>query len=342
MSEMDSGMEGADGGPLAEAKQLAEQAVELLQQGKPGASANKLGRAAKLARESGDLAEHSRYLYSQALTLAQLPQERERAESLWRKSAAAANVAGRIDLEIKALMRIAPLYANEGDREGAIAQLTTLVERMQQHRDSAESAELVGVLRDRARLYLSRGIDEQNRIFLDRAHADLTAAATLARDIDMQRLALETRLELRALEAVRPDSDKPPETFASLRAEAEALGDSGVLGSLELEQAMAEMRSGAFEKAHAHADAARQAALATPDPVRYLIACMLIAEARENLEDRAGVIAILLTCKTSLERLLGKAAGQQVKLVLDSLQNRWGRDGVARALDEYRALARSS
>ena len=326
-----------DSGPLAEAQKLAEEAVALLQAGKPGASANKLGRAARLAHESGDFAEYARYLYSQALTLAQLPQERARAESLWRRSAAAANVAGRLDLEVKALSRIAPLYANEGDREGAIAQLTALVELMTKHDQTARSAELVGVMRDRARLYMSRGIDEQNRIFVDRARRDLRAAADLARAIDMNRLALETRLELRALEAVMPGQEQPPETFASLRAEAEALGDAAVLGSLEIEQSMAEMRAGAFERALAHAEAARRAALDTPDPVRYLIACMLIAEARENTGDRAGVIAILLTCKATLERLMGKAAGQQVKLVLDSLEHRWGRDGVAAALAEYRA-----
>lgn len=324
-------------GPLAEATKLAEEAFALLQKGKPGASANKLGRAARLAETSGDYGEYSRYLYSQALTLAQLPQERQRAESLWRKSAAAAQMAGRIDLEIKALQRIAPLYANDGDLEGAIAELTALIERMNQHEGSARSAELVGIMRDRARLYMTRGIDEQNRIFLDRAHADLEAAAALARSLDLNKLALETRLELRALEALRPDSDEPPETFASLRAEAEALGDSGILGSLELEQAMADMRAGEFARAHQHADAARQAALDTPDPVRYLIACMLIAEARENLDDRAGVIAILLTCKASLERLMGDTAGQQVRMVLDSLERRWGHDGVAAALAEYRA-----
>lgn len=327
---------------LAEAEQLARQALALMQQGKPGASANKLGRAARLAREAGDFAEHARYLYSQALMLAQMPQERARAEELWRKSAAAANVAGRIDLEVKALQRIPPLYLEVGDLEGALAHLTALVERMRKHDQTARSADLVGALRDRARLYIHLGTTgEGNRIFLRRAHADLTAAAQLARTLGMATLAFEARLELRSLEAAMPDREHAPETFASLRAEAEALGDSSILGGLAIEQAMAEMRSGLYERALEHADEARQAALDATDPVRYLIACLLMAEAREHLDDRAGVIAILLTCKTSLERLLGTPAGQQVKLVLDSLEHRWGRDGVAEALEAYRASMRT-
>jgi hypothetical protein len=52
------------------------------------------------------------------------------------------------------------------------------------------------------------------------------------------------------------------------------------------------------------------------------------------------VIAILLTCKASLERHFGKPMGEPVVRILDSLPQRWGVEPFQAALAEYRQRVR--
>ena len=325
---------------LAEAKGLAERAFALLQQGAAEDSAAALERATALAEQSGDGGEHAHYLYSHALVLSQLAAERERARTMWIRAADIARDAQRLDVQFKARQRLTQMRVEDGDLVGAIAEVTRVIEAMEALGEQGRQPGLAHALRDRARLHLRRGISEGDSAALESAHADFGRADELARALELAELSLALRLERRSLEALMPERAAAAGDFAALRAEAEALGSNEVIGALAIEEASAAMRAGEHEDGLGHAERARQAALEGNEPVRYLIACMLIAEAREKLGDRAGVIAILLTCKASLEQLLGKAVGRELTRVLDSLEGRWGREGVATALAEYRARTR--
>jgi hypothetical protein len=337
----------AAGDGLAEADARAHKAQVLVSGGDWTAAADELGQAAALAFAAGDMRQQSRYLYTQALLLSRLPDQGERAKTLWRQAAGAAFVGGDLALEIKPLQRLAELALREQDWAGALGHLGRAIDRLAATRpeDADLQRQRVGLLRDRARLYQTQGLSQSNRIFLQRARDDLARAVDLARALDDAELALAARVELRVLESAMSGAGEgagAPEPLAALRAEAEALGAQGILGSVALEQAAAALRADRPWIALDHAETARQQALDGPDPVRYLLACMLLAEARDALGDRPGVIAILLTCKQSLERLLGKEAGQPVTLVLDSLERRWGREGVEQALRAYRERMPSS
>ena len=339
----------AAGDRLAEADARARKAEVLVSGDDWRAGAGELGRAAQLAHAAGDLVQQSRYLHTQALLLSRLPGNRAQAEELWRQAIAAARVGGDLAVELAPMQRLAELALREQDWEGALAHTSAAIDRLSGRLSGRLSAarmedmdlqrRRVGLLRERGRLYQTRGLSQGNRIFLQRAQADLAQAVDLARALGDAELVLGARVELRVLASAMPGTGAgaPPEPLAALRAEADALGAQGVLGSVALEQAAAALRADRPRDALAHAETARQAALDGPDPVRYLLACMLIAEARDALGDRPGVIAILLTCKKSLERILGKDAGQPVTLVLGSLERRWGRDGVEEALQAYRA-----
>ena len=331
----------AAGDRLAEADARARKAEVLVSGDDWRAGAGELGRAAQLAHAAGDLVQQSRYLHTQALLLSRLPGNRAQAEELWRQAIAAARVGGDLAVELAPMQRLAELALREQDWEGALAHTSAAIDRLSAARmeDMDLQRRRVGLLRERGRLYQTRGLSQGNRIFLQRAQDDLAQAVDLARALGDAELVLGARVELRVLASAMPGTGAgaPPEPLAALRAEADALGAQGVLGSVALEQAAAALRADRPRDALAHAETARQAALDGPDPVRYLLACMLVAEARDALGDRPGVIAILLTCKKSLERILGKDAGQPVTLVLGSLEQRWGRDGVEEALQAYRA-----
>lgn len=333
----------AAGDRLAEADARARKAELFMGSGDWAAGAEELGQAAALAFAAGDMLQQSRYLYTQALLLSRLSGNRARAEELWGQAIGAAYVGGDLKLELKPRQRLAELALREQDWEVAVGHFNGIITRLSSARtdDADLQRQLVGFLRDRGRVYQTQGLGQNNRFFLQSARDDLARAVDLARRLGDTELALATRVELRMLESIAPgaggDAGTSPEPLAALRAEAEALGAQGILGSVALEQAAVALRADRAQEAIEHAETARQRALDGPDPVRYLLACMLIAEARDALGDRPGVIAILLTCKQSLERFLGKEAGQPLALVLDSLQGRWGREGVKDALQAYRA-----
>lgn len=328
---------------LIEADALARQAESLVRTGDWEGAARELGRAAELLHEACDFREESRHLNTQALLLSRLPGQGDRARDVWRRASGAAFLDGDLGLQLESHRRMAEFARSEQDWTQMLASTSTAIRKLSDAgvSDPEYGRQLVEFLRERGRAYQVLGFGEHNEIFLRRARDDLAQAVDVARDLGAAELALRVRLELRTLESVMPGAgagqEGTPEPFAALRAEAESLGAQGLLGSVAMEQAAAALRGGQLEAAIEHAEAARQVALEGPDPVRYLLACMLVAEAREALGDRPGVIAVLLTCKKSLERFLGKDAGQPVTLVLDSLERRWGRAGVEEALRVYRA-----
>jgi hypothetical protein len=163
-----------------------------------------------------------------------------------------------------------------------------------------------------------------------------TRAVAAAERAGDGRLQLQVRIERRAL-ADQLKGEGPPEPWSALLREAAASGDEGLKAAASLEAAASALREGQPAQALAAASQARAAALEGDDPSRYLLACLLISEAWEKLGQHAEVIEVLLTAKSSLEGLLGPEAGQGLRLILDSLPQRWGNEAFQAGLRRYRA-----
>ncbi len=159
---------------------------------------------------------------------------------------------------------------------------------------------------------------------------------------DVLRARLELNLLARSARTAQTGELDPK--FAGVRAEplgvlladALAAGDRSGAGYVRLQMAADANLAKRHDEAASYAESARQDALELTDPMLYLLACLSIAEAREKLDDRVGVLTILFTCRATLQDLLGEAAGRPVLGVVESLEKRWGPAVFDPALAEYR------
>ncbi len=276
-----------------------------------------------------DPALQAEYLYGRGVLQAEQPDRADRADATLVKAKAMAFVLGDFDLELKAAKRLIKLRTGQLRLDEGIGALTDLIERLGQ---VGRRMDLLHALRLRANLYLGQGPFRLKKVMEDLDHA-----VALAERLEQPAIAFQLRMERRGIHDYL-GGGATPERLEDMLEEARALDDEGLAGQVRFAQATAAMRQGRPAEAEEHATAAREGALEDDDPVRYVLACMVIAEARDALGDRAGVLEILLRCKSSLEERLGRDAGQQVVVVLDSLQHRWGgQQAVLEALAEYRA-----
>ncbi len=233
--------------------------------------------------------------------------------------------------ELRARLRVVELLQDRQRIEEAILELSKMIPdllRLQSDRGLADCH------RYRASLHAMMAR-------FDEAMSDYDRAVAAAERLGERPLVLRLRLERRAL---IPYADRDPakwDDWTELIAEAAALGDHKSVGEIRLQEAAAELRKENFKAGLPLAQRAQQAALDAGQPVLYLMACLLIAEAREGLGDHAGVIEVLLTCKASLEHAFGREFAAPVLVVLDSLEPRWGPEVFAPALEKYRAWAKA-
>ncbi|MFZ5478543.1 MAG: hypothetical protein ACOZNI_17365 [Myxococcota bacterium] len=286
-----------------------------------------LEKAGPLFVKAGQPAEHAGATWALALLVTRDPKRKGEARDLLLKVRALATLGGRPDLEAKALFRLAMVEADAQDLDAALAWLATLLEKAPDVRTRIEA--------HRARAGFFQALGRPNR-----ALSELEAALSLARDAGDARTALQLRLEKRVLQPFTADLGTW-ESFAVLLEDARAAGDPVLEGAIELQRAGVALRGDRPEEGEQAAQAARAAALASGDVVLYTLACMLIAEARELAGDRSGVLAILLTCKATLEQRFGKEAGRPVVWVLQATEARWGKEATDAALAEYRRMAAS-
>lgn len=313
-----------------EAQVHAERAEVLTVAGDYAEAAAAMGRAAAAADDAGDFSTRAQYLYGEALLLGRLPKQEEQAERLLRRAAALARVTKQPVLEVKSLARVAEVAVSRGDWEEGLAAIDAATAVAADHEE--EPLLLVEMLRKRSAWLQGKGRT-------DRALDDLGHALVIAERLGDDKLALQLRFERRVLQDFTI-AERPTESFAALLAEAEAKGLGGMASDIRLQRASAAARAGDYATALVDAEAARQAALTAPDPFKYVLACLLIAEALERSGDFAGVIGILLTCKKTLDAHLGPEAGRAVVAVLDSLERRWGREARDEALRLYREQIR--
>lgn len=243
-------------------------------------------------------------------------------------------------------------FREAGSRVDEMRARLRVVEVLQSRRRiEAAIIELTCMIRDLAGWRADRGLADCHRMRagmhalmarFDEASADYDRAVAAAERLGDAGLALRLRIERRTVAPFGEGGADRWEDWTSLIAEAERLGEAGAVGEVRLQQAASALRSDRFDEGLALAGAAREAALAGGRPVGYLMACLLIAEARAARgaeDDDPAVIEVLLTCKVSLERRYGKAFGAPVVAVLDMLEPRWGKARFDAALARYRSRA---
>ncbi|HET7767200.1 MAG TPA: hypothetical protein VFN74_00410 [Chloroflexota bacterium] len=298
-------------------------------------------RLATLAAEEGDVASEALARYGQAVALFQVPDGAGRAKESLQSATTLADAVGHHTLGAKAHHLLSALLGDAGDLPGAITHETLALERLD---EAAEPKLTVDVYRTRATLHWLTADAAK-------AGADLEAAQRAARRLperEASGVTFSLEADRRVLEALRHPEAFDARPFDALYEQARRAGRSDVMGDAALFRAVAALRTGkskrALERALERAEEARRSALQARDGqrvMRYYAACLVVAAARDALQDRAGVIDALLTCKATLERELGKPAGELARAFLDLLPQHWGPAEFQAALDEYRLRARS-
>lgn len=166
------------------------------------------------------------------------------------------------------------------------------------------------------------------------ALATLAEGIALARRLGDDQAVLALRLDRHHLQRLDPTA-APDEGLDALTADAEAAGGGTALYP-RLDRAAEHARAGRNVLAVADAEAARADALASVDPIGYLLACLLLAEVHEAEGDRVSALVVLFTCQASLGDLLGPDGRLPALAAIDALEERWGPEAFAAALRAYR------
>lgn len=321
----------AAGDKAAEAEARAEKAYLHASAGDFAAAAEELKEARRLHLERNDPRAQAKVAYGCGLVLERVPDRQDEALRAFRDAAALARLAADPAQEMQALHRVVRFHERRGDLAEAQANLTVMIERLEGWKNDAG---LFDTYRHRAAL-------EQARAAPDRALADLERALAAAGRLGDRAREVHARLERRALHPATSAPAASWESWEALAHDASGVAAPGLVASVEVQRAAAHGQRGEWAEAAVAAEAAREAALREDAVLSYLLACLLIAEAKNGLGDRVGTLAMLLTCKATLEKRLGPEAGEPLKLVLDALEGRWGKAGLERALAEYRERAKA-
>lgn len=319
-----------DRGDMAgEADALSRRSALAVAMGELDRAIADLERSGALYFKLNDPAAEARVSYGRGLLLGREPSRSSEAESALRRSASLAYFVRDPVQEMRAWQQIVQLRERRGDADGALDQLGAMILRLD---ELGNVRGQVDCLRHVAALEQLRG----------RAHVGLlrlNAALEKAQSLSDPALVLQVRFEIRALQTASGLVPSGSERWDDLITSATELGESQLLGLAKIQQAAESLRHSNPSAALTVAMEARQHALGATEPLSYLLASLLMAEAQEALGDHAGVIGTLLSCKSTLEKHLGQDAGRSLVWILDSLERRWGAPQLERALIEHRDRA---
>jgi len=324
--------EAADDLPQAFMGRSAKALLHFTQQ-KWSAAAREFDKAAQLALDAGQSGPEAQCRLGQAMALENLPQKQAEAVTAYRQAATLFAQAGNLEAMVDARQRLAGLHASRGDFEQAALEMTATLEHFE---EVDNPALVVAAYRSRAqfRLLQTNLVGEGVQLAL----ADLEAAIRIAAENEDRQTVASLQNQRQTLQNYAAGGGNL-EQLSTLLQEAVKAGNLDATTDIRLQQAQMLAGKGRYKQALEMAEAARQDALHGQDLgryIRYLMACIIIAGIRDATNDRPGVIAILLTCKKTLENDLGQEVGQQINRLLDSLAERWGRDGLREALQTYR------
>ncbi len=284
-----------------------------------------LERTLALARQVADADEEARALYALALLQQRMAPQGGVARHLLEEAEAAARRGGDLPFLAKVLDKRAGLLVAEG-KPLLAAKLLNDVAAL--HGTCGDHDARLDVLRRLAMLLQVAGKPGEAFDILADALAESRAGpAQLVR----------ARLELHLLARGAGLEGEPLQQLVD---EAMEIGDTGAAGYVRLQMAADALQARDAVGGEALADGARRDALDCTDPILYLNACLLMAEARDQRGDRVGMLTILFTCKASLQDILGEQGARPVLALIESLEARWGPEVFGAALEGYRAQFR--
>ncbi len=314
---------------------LAQRGVVYAARQKWTESAQAFDQVAQLAMRTGDVAGVAMARYSQGVALFYLSERHAEARQVLEQAVALAEQVGQSTLAAKGHFILATFRLNAGDTPGAVAELTTAIDQLDAGSEPGFAVQL----------YQARANMTLLQIELDQARADLEQALTLAQGAGDKALIFGVQFDQQLLEHYSAGGDglapAPDEMFKSLQVLARKAGAKQLGKFVKLDRAISFLQANEPQKAHRLAQAVRQDALQSTDPtryMRYLMACLVISQTREAMDDRVGVLDVLLTCKQTLEGALGKAAGRLVVPFLDTLQSRWGPQALREAFQTHQQM----
>lgn len=307
-----------NGDTAGEAEVRSRYGLWLAQRDRWGLAADQLELAAGLASAENQPHLAAQYRYAMGLILQKNPRLHKRAQHTMRQAADqfaqqadGDNVArSRRHLAVQAAQRSEFVTAIQLIDSALQAEPTDLALRAELHTDRAMYTHLNGQHSD--------------------AEADFDRAEQLAEDETL----LARIKAMRALWHGKLDEDDP------LVQQVRTLLQKTPAQESSLYRAVVALEEGRTQAALKRARKARRSALNSAETTRYLTylnACIIEALALEKFGRDAQVIETLLTCKNTLERTLGRAAGQQMKRLLNALLPRWGEKRFNLALAAYRS-----
>jgi tetratricopeptide (TPR) repeat protein len=294
----------------------------------PGAAAE-IAKAGALAEEEGHPETLARAHLARGKALLNQPGQRKEARSALRSAAALYHTLEDFAGEAEAIKELAHLDLMAGNRQDAIKNIDHAIGVLKTA-ETSEPEQTIELYQLRSSCHLLLGD-------LDTALADLDPALDLARQRENESLALHIRLQQHTLQSLKAGG-AVPEQLAALLLQAQKAGNMQVATDIHLQQAAQAFWNGELEQALEHTQAARQTAREDQDITkfaRYLSASLIMAEIQEQLDDRPGALATLLTCKVYLETNLGPEVGRYMNMLLDTLEQRWGKEELAEAVRIY-------
>ncbi len=291
-------------------------------------AAGEMAKAGALAEEEGRFEQVAQVHLARGKALMNQPGQREEAVELLENAAALYHTLEDYVHEAEAFKELARLDMMDNNLDSALSRLAKGIAVL----ENDAASELL------AELYRTRFSCHVLRRDFAAAQEDSEAALKVAEESGDRALTLEILLEQYILRRALSDQTAP-EQLANYLREAQDAGATRIADDIRLQQAaeafMAERYVEALEMAREIRSAARDA-----DDIekylRYLMASLLMADAQERLDERAEALAALLTCKVYLEKSISPQVGQQMDLILNTLEQRWGRDGLAEAVRVYK------
>lgn len=316
----------AEGQPATEAELRAHLARHHSSQGQWRDAAQELHWAAELAAQAGDPAAQAEYLFGKGSALISAPGMEQAAARALRRASAAAKVGGRPAIALEASRQLLKLYAAAQRWDEAAEAAARIVEQLDWN---GSRPELLAGLEQQA-FYLHR-LDQAAPHERHKAAAlkALDTAITTAEAIGDLRRAIELRVLRRAMRDFSWEEGAP---LSALNEELDADLQGSPFSEELLGQAMDALRAGMSDTGTKRALNARDAAEQAGDPLRYLIAGLLVAEGRELAADPNAAIHALLECRATLERFQNPVALRAVRLVLEAQRSRWGEAAMEEAL----------
>ncbi|NJK99354.1 MAG: hypothetical protein HC910_01875 [Spirulinaceae cyanobacterium SM2_1_0] len=299
------------------------------------------GRAAELAEQDGrwDLVAQARY--AQAIALERHSDQSDAARTIYEQAAqhfaATGNPEQAAQIRAQLAAPSAPAFAPSDPERWQVwfAEITARLGRdlnaLLESAAEAGASQQAQLHANRAKLAWLTSEPEQLTASLQAA----VASAAASDDADLVAQIETLRRTLLSQQAAAEAGDP----FSALLAQTMQTGDLPIAGDRVLQRALQALQKKEYRQVLTLAESARRNALASRDDIhylRYLFACIFIAFARDGLGDRPGVIEILLTGKTTLEREGQTVFGRQIVELLDGLAIRWGEAALHAARVAYR------